>query len=265
MHITTSIVQAGYDIEELSFSNNSEGAVAIYYSKHNELGNVVFNSNIGLMKSALYLVSSSVSFVGNTLIMNNTGGLGGAIQMLDESSVSFSGVTTFDGNSATAGGAIYSVTGRIELHIRVRFINNRANGDGGALYSSGTNISAEFRSRVTFELNSARRGGGMYLRDKASLFLELDSSLRMMSNHASDYGGGIYHEDSATLTQCAISDNALESTKDLLPYCFLRLGYTLNVKYFVADYFNNSAKMDGSVLYGGLLDKCRLIASNSQN
>lgn len=264
VYISTSRVQSNTEVLELSFYNNSEGALAIYYCKNVVLRNVIVNGNIGLMRSAVYLVSSSVYFTGNTLIANNIGGLGGAVQMLDESLLSFTGTSIFDRNSASAGGGIYSVTGKIELNCKAIFINNRADGDGGALYSSGTNITLEVAS--IFEHNCARRGGAMYLRDKTSLTLAFHNTLKILNNHAYDYGGGLYHEDSAIPTQCSLSDDAIESMRDLLPYCFLRYGFPPDkLNYFIADSFNNTAGKDGSVLYGGLLDKCRFIVSQSSN
>ena len=262
IYILVSRVQATTEI--LSFKNNSEGALAIYRSRNIILGNVLLNSNIDHLRSPVYMASSIAVFTGNTTILNNTGRLGGAIQMVDESSVIIEGYTVIDSNSATAGGAIYAVTGKITLHInvRVRFINNRADEDGGALYASGTNITFDIGSTVEFKFNSARSGGAMYLRDKTTLSLGWKNTLVISKNNATDYGGGIYHEDSATPTQCTISDDATESNRDLLPYCFLTIDYAPNLKFFISNSSYNTVGKDGSALYGGLLDKCRLIASN---
>ena len=246
--------------EILSFQNNSEGAIAIYRSQQVAFRNMLLKNNTAYVRSALYLTLSSVVFTGNTNITHNTGRLGGAIQILEESSISFEGYTVIDGNSATSGGAIYSVTGKISFHGRVNLVNNIAD-DGGALYASGTNITIQVFCNTLFANNFARNGGAMYLRSRSTLSLQYHSTLTIYNNTASNYGGGIYHEDSVSPYQCTLPDNATESTLELLPYCFLRYGYHPSHQFFISNSSYNTAGRDGSTLFGGLLDKCRLISS----
>lgn len=266
VYVTASSMITHVDI--MAFENNSEGALAIIRCQNVTLGgNIIFNTNKGKLQSAMSVVgSNSILFIGiTTTFVNNTGKLGGAIQILEESSVTFfAGRTIFDGNSAFSGGAIYCANGRLSFHIWVRFSNNWVDTEGGALYASATNITLEVAGTMRFESNSARNGGGMYLRGGASLNLEYRSKFIIFNNNASDYGGGMYYEDSATPSQCFFMlDDEIDTNQDILPYCFLRYGYPPIKEYFISNDTYNFAGKDGSNLYGGQLDKCRLFASNA--
>ncbi len=206
IYIVASRVQM-QSMDPLSFVNNSEGALAIIRSRVNITGNVIFDANRGQLRGALYIVSSSATFCGRpTSFNNNTGRIGGAVLILEESSLTFAGCTIFDGNTASTGGAIYSANSRLTFHIRVIFNSNRAVENGGGLYASETNMTLEVAGTMELQSNFARNGGGMYLRGRSSLNLEYRSNLTIYNNYANDYGGGIYHEDSPTLTQCTLGE-----------------------------------------------------------
>lgn len=81
----------------------------------------------------------------------------------------------------------------------------------------------------------------------------------MSHNHASEYGGAIYHEDTPTPFQCSL-EWSFHFEKSKLPYCFIQFKSPLvihgGLKSLTADH--NSAGKGGSVIYGGLLDRCRM-------
>jgi hypothetical protein len=94
----------------------------------------------------------------------------------------------------------------------------------------------------------------MYL--SGPTFLTFGSGVNFTTslNHASQYGGGIYYEDTAVRTQCSL-ENSLEQAK--LPRCFINLGHAYSIDARVYSY-GDSASKGGSFLYGGLLDRCYL-------
>ena len=111
--VITSTVQTNANV---TFNNNSDGAVAIYGSHIRLCGNIEYTNNRGHSFSALDLASSSIILCGRkTTFTNNTSQAGGAMQVLQESSVIFeSDLIVFDGNFAsTSGGAIYCVNGQL--------------------------------------------------------------------------------------------------------------------------------------------------------
>ena len=85
----------------------------------------------------------------------------------------------------------------------------------------------------------------------------------MSYNHATKYGGGIYHEDNiASAAQCSYE----KSTKNLtgLTSCFLMQSYEDVSLENTIHSLNNSAGINGTFLHGGLLDRCKLITINKR-
>lgn len=203
--------------------------------------------------SALCVYDSNITFTGSTQLLNNIGGSGGAISSKN-SLVTFTGDTWFDGNIAQEGGAINALQGEIALNGYTTFTGNIARTDGGALYALGT--STTFKDTVSFTLNIAQNGGAMHIGNGASLYMTFYTHLNTSNNFAFEYGGAIYHKDSATSDQCNFKrTNSGGAVQFLpLPFCFLKSrGYSYGIMYS----FNDSAELDGGFLYGGLLDKCR--------
>ena len=228
--------------------------------------NVTFKlvTAIGNFDSAIYTSESNMTFSA-LLFTNNTGQFGGGIQSKN-SHLSFHHRITFRNNKALIGGAVYSLHGTISYSsIRsyiLLFTLNVAERDGGALYAMGTDIT--FGSSVNFTYNSAQNGGAMYFRSDS--ILRLTGHLTTSYNHAYHYGGGIFNEDNTTPNQCGIDfdKNLSDNEIMLLPYCFMQLeidvapGFS-NQREIIASY-NNSAEKAGHFLYGGLLDRCQMVA-----
>ena len=171
--------------------------------------NIHFN-NITAIKnsaSALCIHEVKVSFSGNTNISKNNGQTGGGI-MAQKSVLSFSNYTVFSGNSASNGGAIYSLyETMLVLGGYLKFTYNTAI-NGGALYALGTKIRLSTWSRATFKYNSTKNGGAVYVNSASSLRVGYLSFIRTVQNHASLYGGAIFHEDTAVLSQCSYETNS---------------------------------------------------------
>ena len=146
------------------------------------------------------------------------------------------------------------------------FTNNTATMYGGGLAVSGTNISVF--DAITLSFNSAKRGGAMHLTLGASLTVQWNIILTTTGNTATEYGGALYHEDTITILQCQNVTDVIHSNKNLaltLRSSFLQLNYTAN-NLLPAEIicpkiysYNDSAGRDGHFLYGGLLDRSRLL------
>ncbi len=105
---------------------------------------------------------------------------------------------TFESNSADLlGGAFYMLYGSTSFSNNTLFTHNSASINGGALYVIGTNITV--RDTVNIAFNSARNGGAMYLE---SVTISNPIQLNISQNAATEYGGAIYHLDTATSVQC---------------------------------------------------------------
>ena len=223
-------------------------------------GHINFSSNRAKsLGGAMYIEYSNATFDGNTLINSNTGEVGGGIAA-QNSFVVFQDSCKFSNNTALYAGALNTIYGVVHFQGSTQFAHNTADKDGGALYATGTTI--EIKERVNFINNSADNGGAMYFESGTSLnLLTEDCFITQISssfNSARQYGGLIHYQDSATQRQCDYLHHAEENTM-MLPYCFLQ---TLLKPYYqdcsLIDSNYDSAGLNGTVIYGGLLDRCRM-------
>ena len=226
------------------FINNTAGSCggALYIDSEINI-HLDYISAIGNSNSALCIFESSVTFTGKMNICNNSGTQGGGIKVT-QSNLDIQGV--FDiGNEAFEN---------------MLFSHNTADKEGGAIYAKQTTITFAYYLRLSFMYNTAENGGAIYLKEASSVnfFVRLNLDLYISYNHAIKYGGGIYYEDKPSSTQC----NYEKSTKELskLPYCFIGSRYHgYSYLEIVIHSQNNSAGINGKLLYGGLLDRCQVI------
>ena len=130
------------------------------------------------------------------------------------------------------------------------FSHNMAHGLGGAVCSIDANITVN--NVINFTSNIAQCGGAMYLNTATVLTLNKFSTLISSHNHATLYGGVLYYEDRPTSYVCS-NPNVTIGVKS--PECFLSLG---SYEHHIINSSFDSAGRDGSFLYGGLLDRCRM-------
>jgi len=83
-------------------------------------------------------------------------------------------------------------------------------------------------------------------------------NLTTIHNYALEYGGAIYHEDITIPRQCDHVDELLGSKNDEIPYCFIEIPQLHGFIDSSMHSINDSAGIDGSYLYGGLLDRCQM-------
>ena len=255
---------------DIKFVNNTAlscGGMMLGYGGNIRLNDV---SAIGNSNSALCIYQSNVIFSGRINISNNTGTEGGGIKVSTKSTqLYFTGSTVLYGNKAGLGGAIYSPFGtELTFSGDTLFSHNTADTNGGAIYSEYTNITFDLNSTLSFKWNTAENGGAMYLSSASFLTFNRIVTISMSYNHADKYGGGIYNDDIASAAQCSFKRSEAVSKKlSELPYCFIRFTYPIKntIKYNSTLIFsqNNSAGRDGSLIYGGLLDRCQIEIINS--
>ena len=249
-----SIIDTMFIKNEANFSGGAicaeNSCISVKGTSHNVSNTVsIFSGNFaGQDGGAIFLIfKTDVSLNGTGFLENNSRICSHA------SSLEFtSSATLFCGNTANNGNGgaicIWSADEKVILsrNTKTHFMNNSAD-SGGALYGFKTEI--EFNEDITFLFNSAKRGGAMYLEDVTFTFSS-GMNLNTSYNNALEYGGALYHVDAITHYQC--QDRVL---KLRLPYCFIQLSGTGKIAIY--SYYNSAGK-DGSFLYGGLLDRCRL-------
>ena len=192
---------------------------------------------------AIYSSESKITILKCLLVANNTAGNSGGGAILHLSTFICHGQCTFTGNTASVkGGGIHAISSVIALSTSTQEIYN----------ATFTNLS--------FIDNKTGSGGALYLELNSYLNCIVDRmhqySITFDGNHAGHDGGAIFIRDETYFGAC-------NSTSSFDHYirtkCFFQVIYndrdvkTLKGRHFT---FNNNTAYRGSVLYGGLLDRC---------
>jgi predicted outer membrane repeat protein len=262
----------------ITVTGNTESAISLFRSKLNFSGNANIRRNSGRVGGAITARISIIAFTGSTRFEENSAfASGGAINGGYKATYLFSGYTVFINNKAKCnGGAIHGFIKVVIVFSGVSlFQNNSVDvsggtmeggqvvvGSGGAIFASDTHI--RLKDMNIFTLNLAQKGGAMYFENGATLDMEPNTTLTTSSNHATKYGGTIFHADSITPSQCQfLLNERTQETILTLPNCFLDLkGLRNNNKSapFTIQSLNDTAGTDGSFMFGGLTDKCRMFS-----
>ena len=264
------------ELVNCSFHDNLDTALVVNNTNIMLAGNSKFTHN-HCVGGCITALSSNLTFTGNTTFLENVntvtlsdGGGGGAIYASDNSVLSFNGINTFISNLASqSGGAIYiSVNSVLSLSGSSNFVNNSAHYCGGAIFTNENTILI-FNGTINFTNNGPNRdgintpnlaGGGVNIGPKSIISILPNTTVDWTNNHAF-VGGAIYVSDNIPLSYC----NLTVPTCVPKEQCFFQLPGQ-NVSSSVDAQFifkNNSADITGSVLFGGVIDNCKLTGLGS--
>ena len=275
--IESSGIISGYS----EFSTNI-GSLFAYNSNLTIAGDATFvdsypsntNSTIFPEGGAITAFQSEVILHGLCKFKNNSAKSGGALYAT-ESQVCITGNTTISNNTAEKnGGGMYLYQSELKCqgNSKLSLLGNIAGEQGGAIQAISSSIKAIFivdflfseRSQISFIENVAIRGGAVSLKVNAKLYIFIKvntepqtfvASLIFTRNKA-DYGGAIYVADDTNSGICSSSTFRIHSSST---ECFLQalsLHGGLAAKYTYVNFTNNTGKISGAALYGGLLDRC---------
>ena len=278
------------------------GGISAFQSRFKLAGQNTFESNIAAEGGGFYAFDCTVNFPGENVFITNSAHNHGGGFTVAHSTLHLNGLTTFKSNSAASGGGMYISASNADIDGRNCFISNTADSRGGAIYarysaielngkdlivanatgsqcaenhaSSNTSI---LQGSSSFVNNSANYGGGIYsessnltvvhnrtsylnntaLRGGAQFFdvnsyfsLYQTAHVNFQDNNAAEFGGAIYVEDVPSRNQCFFHiQNNQSLDLDTTPLVFEK----------------NTAGMRGSVLYGGLLNKCSFTSDRYTN
>lgn len=240
-------------------------AMHLYKSEVNVSGKITvhdcfaFQSN-DVLEGTMYLGSSIATFSGQTTFLNNSAFEGGAVYAL-ESTMRMTNYTNMAGNRASLnGGGLYLDRSRIALLDVAILQSNTARIQGGGLYGSIGSV-VFLSGEATYKGNSAREGGVFALENGSFMIFSSPLNLKAIENSANVSGGVVFYTDVISTTDCA---NRLHSLNPA-PVCFLELNSTLpfnkshlNIS---LNFTQNTAGQAGAVLYGGNLERCRMLVS----
>ena len=202
---------------------------------------------------------------------NNRARNGGAI-LATESTITMFGETTIANNMATmangSGGGISLKQSCLDIREECQIVNNVAT-RGGGIHASSSTIVVHPSGTLRITSNTAKLGGGIYLKVNPKLYIlkngpdltgdiindDARNYLIIDGNHA-NYGGALYVADDTNSGAC-LSDNECFIQKLALYISSNYSLFTLNSEYTVSIRFSkNTAIVQGSDLFGGLLDRC---------
>ena len=256
-----------------SASNHGGGFTIIHSTLHLN-GSTTLKINSAASGGGMYVEESTVHSNGSNCFMNNAARSEGGGIDARASIIKFNGRDMFVANSAKSkGAAIHISFTTLIFQGSSSFVNNSAK-YGGGIHSENSNLAllhhgSSHPSRVSpsksntansiipensFVNNKALRGGAQYFDLYSNCSLDQTAQVHFQGNHAVQFGGAIYVVDVPGPGQFLSQENVPFRSE-----CFfhiLRKEQPLHLDISPLDFVNNTAGMRGSVLYGGLLDKC---------
>ena len=285
-----------------NLAKDTGGGISAFQSSLKLAGHNSFESNKAAEGGGFYAFDCTVNFPGeNTFIANSASNHGGGFTVV-RSTLHLNGSTTFKNNSAASGGGMYIDDSEADIDGSNCFLNNTADSGGGAIYarysevemngkdlivanttgrqgvpihaSSSTSIlqgSSSFMSNYanygggiysersylimvhhicSYLNNTALRGGAQYFDVNSNFSLHQTAHVNFQDNNATEFGGAIYVEDVPSRNECFFHiQNNQSLDLDTTPLVFEK----------------NTAGIRGSVLYGGLLNKCSFTSDRHTN
>ena len=271
----------GYDSENVVKFSNNLGSLVAFNSNITFIGHAIFMNNqppratSGDLQEggAITLFQSNVIFDGECHLEYNNAENGGAIHST-ESKLYVNGNATIAHNTATQnGGGVYLLTSELNCQQKSTFVlyNNTAVNKGGGLHAISSFIRATSAyiftytgARINITGNAARMGGGLSLEVSTKFYVlkydvvssfyvyDDDTNTTMFTDNSADYGGAIYVDDD-TISGTCTSDPKIDCFFQILAIFSDEHEY---IKTQSIHFSQNYAKISGSTLYGGLLDRC---------
>ena len=276
-----------------NLAKDTGGGISAFQSSFKLAGHNTFESNNAAEGGGFYAFDCTVNFPGeNVFITNSASNHGGGFTLV-HSTLHVNGSTTFKNNSAASGGGMYISACNADIDGRNCFISNTADSRGGAIYarysavelngkdlivanatgsqcvenhaSSNTSIlqgssffvdnSANYgggiysessnltvvHNRTSYLNNTALRGGAQYFDVNSYFSLYQTAHVNFQDNNATEFGGAIHVEDVPSRNEC---------------FFHIQNNQSLDMETTPLVFEKNTAGMRGSVLYGGLLNKC---------
>ena len=230
---TTGIFKEGGAITLFQSKMHFNGIVTLEHN-HAENGGAVHSSG-----STLYVNTNNVTVAHNTAIHN-----GGGVYLSNSELITQNMLILFDNTAFIKGGGIHATGSSVKVTVT---------GNSGGL--------------LNFTKNTAEMGGGLSLEANAKLYVlkyarTSRSSLfdnvfatKLFVGNTAVYGGAVYVDDDTNTGACSSYGKSECFFQALAVY-----ENNTNYNYLVLKdiYFSQNSADSGSILYGGLLDRCTI-------
>ena len=236
------------------------------------LMDVEFTGNQGFTGGAIMSSQSDIFFSGECNLTQNAGFYGGAVGAVESTLKATDNIMLIENNTALkTGGGLYLY--RSEVHCQhnstIQLLGNTATEKGGGVHAinSFITIASEgdfgVESSIHFTENTAKWGGGVHLEltsvlyiVKVGMYYTVNTHNLYFTSNSADYGGAIHVDDRTNFETCSTSNDSEDGTS-----CFLQIVTIINVVDYhdlVGVIFTQNSACLGSILFGGLLDRCTL-------
>ena len=252
--------------EKLSFIGHSVKA------RNNDIFNEMEGGCISLFVTTLYLVQGEIFLSQSSA--NNGGGIlakSSTLYIDQESKLSIYGCASGD-----TGGGMYLYHSKLYIKSTINISNNNATTSGGGIHAISSSIIFDVvkSDKVYLHLrsNSAREGGGACLELNSQFYLtqlfkrvhngsQVAKRAIHLFNNSAEYGGAIYIADDTIIGTCSSGSHMANTVTAISQSeCFFQIIAIRNNAYYTfrdaVSFVGNKAHMSGSLLFGGLLDRC---------
>ena len=221
---------------------------------------------------SMTLIQSDIVFQGKVFVSCSRAKYGGGI-LISESTLytsEGSSIILYKNTASVSGGALYAYQSTLLVGSNISVTDNIAGQNGGGLMASGTTIKI-LTGQFLVSHNEAHKGGGVYLEENSRLVIEknipqaIPFNFLHFSDNTADLGGALFVKDDFNSGVCA-RQSAI-SQRGLLSQCFFQtiglysssqLARNEHAIIKSTAFFNNTGRVRGNSIYGGLLDRCTL-------
>ena len=244
----------GYTIFE---GNTAENGAAILATESNVKINgetVIADNRVRVNGGGICLIRSNAYLRGKSIFTGNHAKFGGAVY-LEQSTLNIVDESKVSNNTALNGGGLYSLTGTLNLKGYITVVDNTAEENGGGLLAIKSIIIGE--SITQFIDNKAQQGGACSLDGNTKFYQRLSNQSEprfiFMANTA-DVGGALFIADDTNFELCANNPHSQNASAK----CFFCTStpYDNATSIQSIEFSDNSARISGANLFGGLLDRC---------
>lgn len=275
------LVKSDIFLEGVTYSEN-HGPFIIKVSDATLRGSNLFERNVQQNHNVSYFdtvcgtlksIQSEVTIYGATIFReNNSTKSGGAVCISESGFYVYESLTVTHNRADCNGGGVFIHQGSLFCYGHCKFSYNEAGDKGGGLYASSAVLMLKSEEKwkeietnyvsLTVAGNSAKYGGGLYFEVSSKFYTIEDRDCRykieLVGNSATQHGGAIYVNDS-TYPEVCESPSIIHQPKT---GCFLQVQYSIEHTSAIDDnhllLIDNNTADNGSGLYGGLIDRCRI-------
>ena len=270
---------------EVAYANNAGSFFSINsnvnFTGSNTFVNCSSKKSTGLYQEggAITAHQSNLFFHFRVVLRYNDADHGGAMYALKSKLYVYHEMHVTNNTASNSGGGFYLFKSELIIphtsdlattSLYVIFLGNVAHDLGGGVHAISSSINLidtyddlTFLS-VYFQENEARKGGGLYLEGISQLQTQITAfykhpSITFVENIA-EYGGAVFVDDSNTDT-CSSTFQNKQTVSLTIAECFFKTGLLANYKGDVIvgmNFSQNSARISGQNLYGGLLERCAI-------